>query len=216
LYFVGVCLSPKPLQSIINVRRARADIMPPSITVPRLRHLARHGTIVQLSRKITTPVSSQSSPSRLYTSKASQAEQTADSTRHIVDKKLAQQSRHNIDRQSDETSKSGTDDAVAAQSTLSFDPDRSGDPEQVRRETARSNSNPLEASPANREMSTGTVEVEGGTGTKTAEVTVKEGSYRRESGTKKAEAGFEKKAFAGSSKVAKDKERPPMIRPGSR
>jgi len=157
-------------------------------------------------------------------------EQTVQSTKGSLEKRTAQQDRHSIDRQSDETSKSGTDDAVAAQSTLSFDPQQSThlDPEQSRKKSGQENAwgNPLDASPANREFSEGTVEVQsggtrgkggGGFGGEKEEVTYKQRTYRSESTMKKkAEAGFEKKAFAGSSKTVEDKERPPMIRPGSR
>ncbi len=174
---------------------------------------------------------------RLYASEASsrttstsKLDQMVQSTKDSLEKRSAQQDRHTIDRQSDETSISGTDDAVAAQSSLSFGNDQSGnnvDPEQNRKKSGQDNAwaNPLHISPANRKVSEGTVEVQDG-GTRgngvsgfsqEEEVTNKQGTYRSESKLKQTrEAGFAKKAFAGSSKTVEDKKRPPIIPPGSR
>jgi len=63
-------------------------------------------------------------------------------------------------------------------------------------------------------MSEGTAEIAGGVRKK--EVTYEKGTYRSESKTKKSQAGFEKRAFAGFSKKTEPTERIPMIRPGAR
>ena len=130
------------------------------------------------------------------------------------------ESRHNIDRQSDETSKSGTDDAVAQQATA-FDPSKSNDPGKAREIASRESewSNPLDASPANTDMSKGSDEVEGRSKKKRA---VKGKSMdRNQSRVKEFEAGFEKKVVAGTAEKQRkqDKERPrkdDLIKPGSR
>ncbi|KAG9780812.1 hypothetical protein HRR90_002739 [Exophiala dermatitidis] len=142
-------------------------------------------------------------------------EQKVQSTQNAEDKRAAQQNRHNIDRQSDEVSKSGTDDAVAAQASVAFD--KSGASiDEIRERSGQQNAwgNPLDASPANRSISEGTDEARGGI--KAKQFTPDKTVSRSDSRLKGAEPGFEKKAFAGSTKKEQDDERGPMIRPGSR
>ncbi|KAK5462733.1 hypothetical protein LTS15_002445 [Exophiala xenobiotica] len=176
--------------------------MPPATSSPWIRNVA--------ARRIPIRPSPRHFP-RQY---ASEADKTIKSTQDSVDKRLAQQNRHKIDRQSDEVSKSGTDDAVAAQS-LSADSETT-DPEELRTESGKRNlyNNPLEASPANRTISEGTIEVKGGVATKS--VTKEKATYSNDTRTKSADAGSEKKVFAGSTKEAKERKLPPMINSGSR
>jgi len=75
----------------------------------------------------------------------------------------AQVDRNKIDRQSNEYAKSGTDDAASLDKA--FDPNSSNDPEEARKEFGSgTEGNPLDASPANPELSSGTSEVSGGCG----------------------------------------------------
>ncbi|KAK5191726.1 hypothetical protein LTR99_008545 [Exophiala xenobiotica] len=176
--------------------------MPPITSSHWVRNVA--------ARRILIRPSARHSP-RQY---SSEADNTIKSTQDSVDKRSAQQNRHNIDRQSDEVSLSGTDDAVAAQ-TLSFDHETT-DPEENRTESGKRNSynNPLEASPANRSMSEGTADAKGGVDTK--QVTKEKATYSNDARTKSADAGSGKKVFAGSTKEAKERKLPPMINSGSR
>ncbi|KIX09759.1 uncharacterized protein Z518_00840 [Rhinocladiella mackenziei CBS 650.93] len=173
--------------------------------------------IIRSRQIIPSPGGRPSQPnlaSRLYATTSTNSEGTSG----CYDKRLAQESRDRIDRQSDETAKSGTDDVVANQTTISFDPSQSLDPEQAREAAKNANiwSNPLDTSPANRKISEGTAEIESGVRKKETIHDSERGTYRSETTAKKGEAGFEKRAFAGSSKSVKQKERPPMIRPGAR
>lgn len=175
--------------------------MPPTLTSPLLRRIA--------SRRLFM----RPGPSHINRQYAIEAEETLKSTQNSVDKRMAQQNRHTIDRQSDEQSKSGTDDAVAAQS-VAFD--ETTDLEELQKQSGRDNlyGNPLDASPANVSMSHETVEVKGGVVTKS--VTKEKATYRNDTKTKNREAGFEKKAFAGSTKGAREKKLSPTVQSGSR
>lgn len=184
--------------------------MPPITSTQWIRRVTSRRTLTQPATKIQPRAIQLSRP---YASEATKAQHTAKSTEGSVDKKQAQQNRHKIDRQSYEYSQSGTDDAVAAQST-SFD-NKSTDPEALREASGKENkwSNPLNASPANRSMSQHTDEVRGDETTRP--VTKEKGMSRSDSSTKSAKPGFEKEAFAGSSKTGK-KEYPQMVEQGSR
>ncbi|KAJ9660519.1 hypothetical protein H2198_002455 [Neophaeococcomyces mojaviensis] len=84
-------------------------------------------------------------------------------TEHPNHQREAQKDREKIDRQSNEYAKSGTDDASAEQMDAAFDPNKSNDPDETRKEAGKGNEvNPLDASPANPEISSGTSEVSGG------------------------------------------------------
>ena len=133
--------------------------------------------------------------------------------------------RNAIDRQSDETSKSGTDDVVAAQSNISFSTnEHDNDPSELRSKASRQThwSNPLNASPANPSMSESTAEVEGGAKKKTVIIEEEKGTYRgkKRDGEYKLEAGFEKRVFAGSTTGGKQKGKghqdPPLVEQGVR
>lgn len=181
--------------------------MPPITARPLLRSLT--------SRQVQT----HPGPRHVHLARqhyATEAESALKSTPNSVDKRMAQQNRQTIDRQSDEQSKSGTDDAVAAQS-VAFD--ETTDPDEVQKQSGRDNSygNPLEASPANVSLSQETVEVKRGGGVVTTKsVTKEKTTYRDDTKTKTLEAGFEKKAFAGSTKAAKEKKLHPTVQSGSR
>lgn len=84
--------------------------------------------------------------------------------------KEAQLDREKMDTQANEYSKSGTDAASAAQENAAFDPNSSNDPDEARKEAAKGNeANPLDASPANPELSAGTSEVSSGAAKKQSE-----------------------------------------------
>jgi hypothetical protein len=141
------------------------------------------------------------------------------------EKREAMEDRHTIDRQSDETSKSGTDDVVAAQSNISFNTnEHDNDPSELRFKASRQThwSNPLNASPANPSMSESTAEVEGGAKKKTVIIEEEKGTYsgKKRAGECKLEAGFEKRVFAGSTTGGKQKGKghqdPPLVEQGVR
>ena len=75
-----------------------------------------------------------------------------------------------MDTQSNEYSKSGTDGATAGQDEAAFDPNSSNDPDEARKTAGEGNEgNPLDVSPANPELSSGTSEVSGGADKKGSE-----------------------------------------------
>ena len=101
--------------------------------------------------------------SRLYGTSKDSSSNSSDPSSDSGSMRDAQLDRTKIDRQSNEYSKSGTDDNLAAQSRTSFDPTRSNDPADSRVTSGHDNSsnNPLDVSPANREISQGTEEETG-------------------------------------------------------
>jgi len=81
----------------------------------------------------------------------------------------AQLDREKINRDSNETSKSGTDENSAANEEAAFDPNIT-DPQEAKDKAGEGNSvNPLDASPANPDISSGTAETEGGADPKLSE-----------------------------------------------
>ncbi|KAK5945904.1 hypothetical protein PMZ80_000043 [Knufia obscura] len=102
----------------------------------------------------------------------------------------AQEDREQIDTQSNEYSKSGTDDSSGAQEEAAFDPNSSNDPDEARKKAGEGQEgNPLDVSPANPELSSGTSEVSGGPDKKGSEG----GGGRQEGGDSSGNKG------AGSS-----------------
>ncbi|KAK5952108.1 hypothetical protein OHC33_006995 [Knufia fluminis] len=136
--------------------------------------------------------------------------------RDIEDKKSAQQNLQGIDRQSQEYALSGTDDAVASQGNVSFDPTQSTDPAHAKDMAGKDSSdhNPLDVSAANPEVSSA----------------AREGGYSRKekesvtyaspgSGKSKQQTVPENKAYAGSDSRRPDRPqdvRTGQITPGSR
>ncbi|EXJ93395.1 hypothetical protein A1O1_01787 [Capronia coronata CBS 617.96] len=163
----------------------------------------------------TSDVASRSQRRSFAAIPSTKPEQKVQSTTDAEDKRAAQLNRHTIDRQSDEVSLSGTDDAVAAQMSVSFGK-TGADMDQLQTESAQQNAwgNPLDASPANRTMSQGTAEASGGVDTKP--VTAEKSVYQSEPRLQKSKVGSEKESFAGSSKVVKETETPSMVQQGSR
>lgn len=75
-----------------------------------------------------------------------------------------------MDTQPNEYAKSGTDATTAENESAAFDPKGSNDPEDARKEAGKGHEvNPLDASPANPELSSGTSEVSGGADKKLSE-----------------------------------------------
>jgi len=88
--------------------------------------------------------------SYLATTQARPASNNID--KHIQDKKQAQESRHHIDRQSDEHILSGTDDALAMEPKVSYDrgpPANVEDAQELAQRVFGTKSNPLDVSAAN-------------------------------------------------------------------
>ena len=76
----------------------------------------------------------------------------------------AQEDRDQINTESNEYAKSGTDDVAAGQEEAAFDPNIS-DPQEAKKKAGEGNEvNPLDASPANPELSRPTEESGGGAG----------------------------------------------------
>jgi predicted component of type VI protein secretion system len=74
-----------------------------------------------------------------------------------------------MDPEPNEYSKSGTDDSSAANEEAAFDPNIT-DPQEAKDKAGEGNAvNPLDASPANPEISKGTAEEEGGSKKKLSE-----------------------------------------------
>ncbi|KEF59577.1 uncharacterized protein A1O9_04422 [Exophiala aquamarina CBS 119918] len=74
----------------------------------------------------------------------------------------AQQDRDKLDPQANEYAKSGSDDTAAKQDEAAFDPNIT-DPQEAKKKAGEGNQvNPLDASPANPDISQGTAEEEGG------------------------------------------------------
>lgn len=72
-----------------------------------------------------------------------------------------------MDTQSNEYSKSGTDTDAAEQNHVAFDSSSPNDPEEAKKQAGKGNEvNPLDASPANPELSSGTSEESSGAGKK--------------------------------------------------
>lgn len=100
----------------------------------------------------------------------STARPTSPPTNHPNHQRSAQLDRESIDAQPNEYAKSGTDAETASVSDAAFDPNSSNDPDEVRKEIGKEHDvNPLDASPANPELSSGTSEVSGGADKKMSE-----------------------------------------------
>lgn len=84
-------------------------------------------------------------------------------------KKSAMKDREKINTDADEYSQSGTDDATARNEQAAFDPNIT-DPQEAKKKAGEGNEvNPLEASPANPDLSRGTAEEQGGAKKKMSE-----------------------------------------------
>jgi hypothetical protein len=84
------------------------------------------------------------------------------------DKKAALEDREKLNPKADEYSQSGSDDSAAAQESAAFN--RISDPEEAKEEAGKGNSvNPLDASPANPDISQPTAEKDGGAKKKISE-----------------------------------------------
>jgi len=158
-----------------------------------------------LRRSIPVPVLQKPSLSTPQTRKASNTV-----AEDIQDKKAAQQNLAGIDRQSQEYALSGTDDAVAGQTAVSFDPSQPTDPAHAREMSADSSPgyNPLAVSAANPEVSSAARE--GGYSRKEKETVTYASSG---SGKSKKQAVPENKAHAGADSRRPD--RPQDVRTGS-
>ncbi|KIW78354.1 hypothetical protein Z517_08189 [Fonsecaea pedrosoi CBS 271.37] len=92
-----------------------------------------------------------------------------DPDRHPHPQRDAQMDREKMNPEANEYSKSGTDDASAANEEAAFNPDIT-DPQEAKKKAGEGNQvNPLDASPANPDISRGTAEEEGGAKKKMSE-----------------------------------------------
>lgn len=81
----------------------------------------------------------------------------------------AQEDREKLDPQANEYAKSSSDDSAAKQDEAAFDPNIT-DPQEAKKKAGEGNEvNPLDASPANPDISSGTAEEEGGVAKKMSE-----------------------------------------------
>ncbi|KAK5079621.1 hypothetical protein LTR70_006496 [Exophiala xenobiotica] len=141
---------------------------------------------------------------------AQDTHERAATNRDVANKKSAQQNLAGIDRQSDEYALSGTDDAVAQQHTVAFDPSQPTDPAHAKDMAGKGDPqhNPLEVSAANPEVSSAANE--GGYSRKEKETVTYAGH-----GQGKAKQGVvpENKAYAAQDKRKSD--RPQDVKVGT-
>lgn len=151
----------------------------------------------------------------------SESQQERGSQSDINSVRQAQEDSTGIDRQSNEYSKTGSDDAVADLENVSFESSAKDDPESANERVNRAGNmrnNPLEVSPANRKVSEHTAEIAGDAGTHAARTpsTQSGSSYHAES-SRKVKSSEQKKDFKGFDRRSKEeKESPHSVIPGSR
>jgi hypothetical protein len=132
----------------------------------------KSNTILRLSRRIATqtPLLPRRTPNfraghnvrPLSTSPSHSVEHNPDPKREAIE------SRHNINTAADEYAQSGSDDSAAKNEEAAFG--RESDPEKAKQKAGEGNKvNPLDASPANPDISQPTSEVEGGAKKKISE-----------------------------------------------
>ncbi|ETI27995.1 hypothetical protein G647_00444 [Cladophialophora carrionii CBS 160.54] len=108
-------------------------------------------------------------PFRTLTSAPRRFAQQQDPEENPNNQRAAQLDREKIDRDPNEYSKSGTDESSAGNEEAAFDPNIT-DPQEAKEKAGEGNQvNPLDASPANPEISQGTSEEEGGAKPKRSE-----------------------------------------------
>lgn len=167
--------------------------------------------IIPLRRPVPVPRLQESSSGTRHTRPASNV-----AGEDIRNKKAAQENNARVDRQSDEYALSGTDDAVAQQNTVSFDPSQPADPAHARQMAGKDSpdANPLEISAANPEVSSAARE--GGYSRKEKDTVTYASSG---SGKSKQQAVPENKAYAGTDSRRPDRPqdvRTGTMKPGSR
>ena len=150
-----------------------------------------------------------------------ESQQEKDSQSDINSVRQAQEDATGIDRQSNEYSKTGSDDAVAGLENVSFEPSTKDSPEAANERVNRAGdmrNNPLEVSPANRKVSEHTAEIDGDAGTHAARTPSNQSgsSYHAES-SRKVKSSAPKKEFKGFDRRSKEeKDSPHSVIPGSR
>lgn len=133
--------------------------MPPSNILRLPRSL--HTSLGTPFRAYLTP---QSRPLSTHPIRSLAAKQ--DPERHPHPQRDAQGDRDKINPEANEYAKSGTDNTAASNDEAAFDPNIT-DPQEAKKKAGEGNEvNPLDASPANPEISKGTEEEEGGSGKK--------------------------------------------------
>ncbi len=142
--------------------------MPPSVLLRlslSLQSIAR-----PLARPLARPIYPTRTPLRPFSSSIRIfANQGQDPEENTNDQRSAQLDREKIDRDPNEYSKSGTDESASANEEAAFDPNIT-DPQEAKKKAGEGNDvNPLDASPANPDISSGTAEAEGGSDPKESE-----------------------------------------------
>jgi len=133
--------------------------MPPSSLLRLPRHL----------QTLSRPLYPARSPLRAFANTPRFLAADQDPDRHPHHQRDAQMDREKMDPEANEYSKSGTDDTSAANEDAAFDPNIT-DPQEAKEKAGEGNEvNPLDASPANPEISQGTAEEEGGAKKKMSE-----------------------------------------------
>jgi hypothetical protein len=127
---------------------------------------------LRLSRNafiLARPVRSPLTPLRAFSSRPRALAAEQDPDRHPHPQRDAQTDREKMNPEPNETSKSGTDHESAENDEAAFDPNITS-PEGAMEKAGQGNKvNPLNASPANPDISKGTSEAQGGGGKKISE-----------------------------------------------
>ena len=129
-------------------------------------------SLLRLSRNLQSlsrPLYPARSPFRALSATPQSFAADQDPDRHPHPQRDAQQDREKISPEANEYSKSGTDHSSAANEEAAFNTD-TPDPQDAKAKAGEGNEvNPLDASPANPEISQGTAEAEGGAKKKMSE-----------------------------------------------
>ncbi|EXJ72631.1 uncharacterized protein A1O5_03777 [Cladophialophora psammophila CBS 110553] len=120
-------------------------------------------------QSLARPLVSSTSPFRTLSTTPRTLAANQDPDRHPHPQRDAQLDREKMNPEATEYSKSGTDDTSAANEEAAFDPNIT-DPQEAKKKAGEGNQvNPLDASPANPDISQGTAEEEGGAKKKMSE-----------------------------------------------
>jgi hypothetical protein len=129
-------------------------------------------SLLRLPRNLPSlarPIYPVRAPFRALNSAPRRFAQKQDPEENPSHQRAAQLDREKIDSEPNEYSKSGTDEASAGNEEAAFDPNIT-DPQEAKEKAGEGNKvNPLDASPANPEISQGTSEEEGGAKPKPSE-----------------------------------------------
>jgi len=144
--------------------------MPPSTLLRLSRNLTGLRTSPATTTSLVSRTRAAAAPIRPFSGHSGRpfaADQDPDRNPHP--QRDAQQDREKMAPESNEYAKSGTDDSSAANEEAAFDPNIT-DPQEAKEKAGEGNEvNPLDQSPANPSLSSGTAEEEGGAKKKLSE-----------------------------------------------